>query len=83
MTDWRLQGQERFLHGVSLTQRTYSKYRADWDHDHCEFCGAKFSENSGDLSEGYSTTDGYHWICEPCFRDFKERFKWTVIEART
>ena len=30
------------------------------------------------LHEGYTTTDDYHWICEPCFEDFREQFKWTV-----
>lgn len=30
------------------------------------------------LREGYSTPDGYHWICETCFRDFVELFEWKV-----
>lgn len=36
------------------------------------------------LTEGYATTDAhprgsdYHWICEGCFEDFKDRFEWTV-----
>jgi predicted Fe-S protein YdhL (DUF1289 family) len=30
------------------------------------------------LHEGYCTQDEYHWICDQCFKDFKERFHWTV-----
>ncbi len=71
MTDWRLQGQERFLKGVSLAKQNYRRYREGWEHDHCEFCGAKFSERPEDLNVGYATTDCYHWICEDCYKDFK------------
>lgn len=76
--DWRLQGQENYLQGVLLEKKQYQKYREGWDHDHCEFCGAKFSEKEKDLNEGYVTTDNYHWICEGCFADFKVRFQWSV-----
>ena len=78
MSDWRLQGQERFLHGVALSWSSYKPYRGGWDHDHCEFCGKKFAVKDGDFSEGYMTRDGYHWICKGCFEDFKQRFGWTV-----
>ena len=27
----------------------------------------------------YCTIDNYHWICENCFNDFKDMFKWTVV----
>lgn len=46
--DWRRQGQERFLKGVKLMYRNYYPYRSGLDHDHCEFCGRKFSLNEGD-----------------------------------
>ena len=81
MTDWRLQGQERFLKGVSLARQTYRKHREGWDHDHCEFCAAKFSESRNDLNVGYATTDCYHWICDNCYEDFKEIFQWTVVDG--
>lgn len=81
MSDWRLQGQERFLKGVCLSKKKYSKYREDWDHDHCEFCSANFSEHEGDLHEGYVTSDGYHWVCEPCYIDFKDAFQWEVPKS--
>ena len=79
MNDWRQQGQERFLLNASLIRKKYAKYRVDWEHDHCEFCGKKFSEVQGDLNEGYVTEGGYHWICDVCFEDFKERFHWKTI----
>lgn len=43
-SDWRLQGQERYLKGVALALRKYQRFAPNpsWDHDHCEFCGAKF-----------------------------------------
>ena len=81
MTDWRLQGQERYLQGVALSKQTYKKYREGWEHDHCEFCGAKFSEQPEDLHVGYATADRYRWICENCFRDFRDMFQWTVVDS--
>ena len=76
--DWRRQGQERFLSGARLIARPYHPYPPGWDHDHCQFCGAKFSLQDGDLNEGYSTVDGYHWVCRPCVSDFRTEFRWLV-----
>jgi hypothetical protein len=78
MNDWRLLDQEKYLRGVGLAKKLYRPYRAEWDHDHCEFCGAKFSARPGDLHVGYTTDDGYRWICEPCFNDFNSMFQWKV-----
>lgn len=75
--DWRLQGQEKYLKDLMLFHRNYEPCRAGWDHDHCEFCGAKFwLIEDGVLKSGYATGDNYHWICEPCFADFREMFSW-------
>jgi hypothetical protein len=79
MSDWRLQGQERFLKKVDLCFRTYFPYREGWDHDHCEFCGGKFSTKEGDFHEGYVTNDLYHWICTGCFNDFISKFDWRIV----
>jgi hypothetical protein len=78
--DWRLMGQERYLKGVTLTRRAYHPASPQNDHDHCAFCTAKFMDTVGPdiLREGYSTPDGYHWICENCFGDFVGRFEWKV-----
>jgi hypothetical protein len=77
MPDWRLQGQERYLKGVKLYWVKYTLYREGWDHDHCEFCWRKFAIQGGDLTEGYTTKNHYHWICKACYEDFKEMFHWT------
>ncbi len=77
MSDWRLQGQERYLAGVALRRKKYTRYREDWEHDHCEFCGRKFSTREGDLNDGYVTSDNYHWVCNDCYEDFKAVFNWT------
>lgn len=78
--DWRRQGQEKYLKGVKLVFMNYHPYRTGWDHDHCEFCGAKFSINENNLKKGYSTVDGYRWICGVCFNDFNEEFCWRIAE---
>ena len=86
-SDWRLQGQERYLRGVTLVHRAYRRYakNPNWDHDHCNFCWAKFMvEDYPDvLHEGYCTEDDYNWICPQCFNDFNAQFQWRVIEAIT
>jgi hypothetical protein len=77
-SDWRLQGQETYLKGLRLIKSQYTAPSLEWDHDHCEFCGQKFSDLFGDLPSGYCTDDRYHWICDNCYTDFKEMFEWTV-----
>lgn len=78
--DWRRQGQERYLTGVTLFFKRYSLQKEGWDHDHCEFCGAKFMEANNDktLTEGYATNNDYRWICMQCFEDFKGEYKWKI-----
>lgn len=85
--DWRLQGQEQYLAGVTLVHRCYRQNptNPDWDHDHCEFCWKTFAlvDEPDVLHQGYATEDDYRWICEPCFDDFADLFGWKVIEALT
>ena len=83
--DWRLTNQEEYLRGATLHWRRYTAPRPDWDHDHCEFCWAKFADADlvpGALEAGYTTDDGYRWICEACFADFRERFGWHIATPR-
>ena len=77
--DWRLTGQERYLQGAAFRWQRYASPRPDWDHDHCEFCRAKFMEADGPgvLREGYATAEG-RWVCAACFADFRGRFGWRV-----
>ena len=83
--DWRLMGQERYLHGSILTRRQYRPppQNPNWNHDHCSFCWAKFmvEDFPNVLHEGYCTEDEYYWICQQCFADFSERFGWNVKES--
>jgi hypothetical protein len=83
--DWRLQGQERYLSGVALTRRPWRQSRPHWDHDHCEFCHSKFAsfDGSDNLHEGWTTSDGYRWICDACFADFRDLFAWRIVETST
>jgi hypothetical protein len=74
--DWRLTGQARFLQGAVLHLAKYRTRSEVWNHDHCEFCWKKFTEDQPDtLQTGYTTEDHYRWICEQCFNDFRERFE--------
>lgn len=69
LDDWRLGGQERYLQGAALVWKRYRARNETWDHDHCEFCWAKFmdpdlseahrrwvADNADILVEGYTTT---------------------------
>lgn len=88
--DWRRMGQEDYLPpGTSLVWRSYTAPSPAWDHDHCEFCWAKFAQArspdaSGLLTEGWTTTSAYlkganyHWVCTTCCDDFAEEFGWTL-----
>jgi len=78
--DWRFRGQDEYL-DKDLKFAKYERYSETWDHDHCEFCGATFSEFEGDLHEGYCTFDKRYWICENCYNDFKSMFQWKVVDS--
>jgi len=80
--DWRLQGQEKYLKGATLSWKAYVRPSESWDHDHCEFCWEKFmgGETPDNLHEGYATADNYRWICARCFADFADMFDWVVTK---
>jgi hypothetical protein len=81
--DWRLMGQERYLQGVKLEWKEWHQTRDNWDHDHCEFCFAKFMDyDSPDILHwGYTDSEEYRWVCKTCFEDFKEMFEWKLVES--
>ena len=33
-----------------------------------------------EYAEGYCAEDESVWICPGCYRDFREKFQWTVLE---
>ncbi|MEZ6009923.1 MAG: hypothetical protein R3F05_19490 [Planctomycetota bacterium] len=74
--DWRRQGQERYLRGLTFAFMEWVRTQPGWDHDHCEFCNAKFSNAAGTLRAGYATEDLYRWICPTCYADFWREFGW-------
>ncbi len=76
--DWRRQGQEKYLKSSRLTLKMYTKYRKGWEHDHCEFCHAKFMEGTDQLNEGWATDDNYHWVCKQCYEDFCKEYEWNT-----
>jgi hypothetical protein len=82
--DWRLQGQEAFLFGVTLYWRTWRETRPGWDHDHCEFCRSKFMDRDDVqdiLRDGYTTEGDYRWVCAFCASDFANRLKFKLIDG--
>lgn len=74
--DWRIRNQINYLFGVELIKTKYYSNSETWDHDHCEFCWEKFDSEE---IVGYSTKDGYYWICNDCFNDFSNMFEWRVV----
>lgn len=77
--DWRLfREQDKYLHGVTLIKQLYKSNNPFNDHDHCEFCMAKFGKGNNELKQGYSTENGSIWICSQCYEDFKEQLEWNV-----
>ena len=90
--DWRIRDQEDYLVGETLMHKRFisnlhpilmpsddpRKYN---DHEHCAFCLYKFMEDCS--IDRYCTLDEKNWICQKCFDDFKELFKWSVIEELT
>ena len=80
MGDWRLTNQEKYIKEAQLI---YSKYtiNSKSDHAHCEFCWDKFGEEDNTLHFGYCTLDKYRWICEQCYNDFKDQFRWIVVKS--
>ena len=78
MDDWRLRGQDAYLSNAKLVKIRF-KQSGEYDHDHCDFCWDKFSEQEGDLHIAYSTLDAAHLICETCYDDFKELFSWERV----
>jgi hypothetical protein len=79
--DWRIRNQAKYLKAEILKWAKWKTPKPDWDHDHCEFCSQKFSDNPGHTNAvkyGYTTADKYYWICKKCFSDFKKLFEWKV-----
>lgn len=84
--DWRRTGQERYLTGATLFWRAWHETRPGWDHDHCDFCWAKFMDCDdvpAALRSGYTTDDEHTWVCAGCALDFAARLKLKLIGGPT
>jgi hypothetical protein len=83
--DWRLMAQDGYLLDRAMRLTPWFALRPDWDHDHCSFCSAKIWDRASgedEFDSGYVTADDqYHWVCEACFDDLCDRFRWTVEES--
>jgi hypothetical protein len=80
--DWRFFRQDEYLQDVPLTFSRYYPKNPTSDHEHCEFCGSKFSMQQGNLHEGYCTLDAYYWICKECYVDFRKMFNWIIVQCK-
>lgn len=79
LDDWRLlRGQDVYLQGKVLQYCRYKPKDSSNDHDHCEFCMEKFQV--GDVTYAYCTLDHGIWICDQCFKDFREQFNWELVD---
>lgn len=73
--------------GIKLQFKRYRAPSHEWDHDHCSFCWATFSELDYPqyLYYGYATCEDYYWgpeyewICEKCFGKYREMFAWRIF----
>ncbi len=68
-----------YLHNKTLYRRDYP-CRAG-EHEHCEFCWARFSALPEDLHGGYYEPQSESWLCPDCVEQFSDLFGWTVTEA--
>lgn len=81
--DWRVEN-ARATMGASLIRRAYRRQSANWDHDHCCGCWAKFMETDASdvLTEGYATYTEYDWVCGNCYEELRHILKWKLAPAR-
>jgi hypothetical protein len=77
--DWRITTQEKYLFEAVFEKKIYQKKSVNWDHDHCDFCDKKFSEDPKiGMTDGYYTENRESWVCEQCFSEFKDIFKFKL-----
>lgn len=80
--DWRLNfgNTPEFYASLTWSFKKWTQTRPDWDHDHCDFCQTKISDSEIDqaVNEGWTDNDENHWVCAPCFKDFKDMYRWNV-----
>lgn len=80
--DWRIMGQPGYLYEKKIYFKYFVPYQdvEQPDHAHCEFCSDYFSQEGNYLKSGYYEPSSKSWICEKCYNDFKDIFKWQLVE---
>jgi hypothetical protein len=73
------------LTGATLVRRVWTRPKGDewYDHDHCNYCFAKFSDTEPNaLREGFATLDEAVWVCSDCanISALRDYFHFTVAE---
>ncbi len=69
------------LRGAQFKYQAYKMPKPTWDHDHCEFCWAKFMEsgNTDALLEGYYCKSEDTWVCPKCYEEKNVEYQWELI----
>jgi hypothetical protein len=71
--DLRLTNQIKYLFKENLLHK---RYDSTDDHMHCVFCWERIEDS---LKKYYCTVGEGYWICEECYKDFKDMFQWNVL----
>ena len=66
---------KNYLHSRRLQLKDFAN--SDDQHRHCDLCKSRFS-NTPNQGSGYYENSSKIWICETCYNDFKELFKWST-----
>lgn len=64
--------------GSTLSRQPWRPSDPQKDHDHCEFCRAKFALYPGCLREGFSTPDRTRRICSECCEEHRDAYQWNI-----
>ena len=71
---------QHYMIGAELKRFSFDPNQLG-DHDHCIMCGAKFSKNPEDEKEGYITLDQKYIVCDECFREYKEEYRFCLSDT--
>ena len=89
--DWRLARYLGELNNLHFRHQRFSEFLAAQSskssHEHCWLCWQRIGANAIDRKvedNGYVTTEFSStavWLCNGCFRDFKDEFNFVTIDA--
>ena len=70
---------QEYLVGETLIPARFVP-RLNCDHEHCDMCWRKISCYDGDIHHAYQARGGKSWICEKCYQQYKNEYKWHIGE---